>query len=91
MNLLPCRRRFGRLLILLGLAATIGFAIIPNHPSNSVNVVRTFLGTVGTSVAFLWAPAFLYAGLRTRCWGDAYAGAAGLLTLVYWIPTMVYS
>jgi len=88
---IPYRRNYGRLVIAVSVVATCLFPLIPVGGSTATEFVRALTGTFGMSIALLLAPAFIYAGLRTKCPGDVVAGSLGMLTLLYWVPKIVMS
>lgn len=90
MSRLQYGRIFGRLLIVAVVLATLVFPFIPEESEGVVAVIRVVVGTFGFGFASIWAPALLYAGLRTQSTIDSLAGVVGLLTLIFWIPTMIY-
>ena len=85
------RRNYGRLLIAIAVVATVLFPLIPVGGSNATDAARVLVGTFGMGIALLLAPIFVYAGLRTKCPGDTIAGILGMLTLLYWLPSLITS
>jgi hypothetical protein len=90
MNDLPYRRNYGRLLIAATVVATLMFPFVPKQPDDSIGVLRGILATFALGLASLWAPVLVYAGLRTNCTLDWVAGVFGMLTLLFWIPCLIY-
>lgn len=85
------RANYGRLLIVLSIIVTILFPLLLSHTDGPTSVLRAIFGTYGISIATLWSPALTYAGFRKKCYADVWMGFAGMLTLLYWIPVVVYS
>lgn len=87
---IPFHRTYSRVLIAGVVLATVLFPLFPEAPTGLTHWVRTFLFTFGMGMASLFAPVLVYAGIRTGSRGDAIIGIAGMSTLLYWIPVLIF-
>ena len=86
---IPYRRTYGRILVVLVLAAVPIAALLPNSATGIAMYIRAFVGTYGMGVAMIVGPTLAYSGLRTCNIVDVLFGCAGMLTLIYWIPCVL--
>lgn len=78
------------MLIAATVIATLVFPFIPRHSDVAIVAMRGTIVTFAVAIASIWAPTFFYAGLRTRCTFDWVVGLIGMLTLLFWIPCLIY-
>ena len=86
---IPYRRTYSRILVVLSVLAVPLYLWTSAETSGWMDVVRAGAFTSGISMAALWCPALVYAGLRTGNALDVIFGIAGMLTLFYWVPSVI--
>ena len=88
---LPYRRSYGRLLVVAAVVATLCLPLFRDQSSSVLDALRALLVTFGLGIALLWAPALFYAGIRTKCTTDWTIALIGMVTLLFWIPWLIFS
>ena len=83
---IPYHRTYSRILVGLSLFSIPLFLLLPNNAIGIVNSIRLLAATFGISIASLWCPVLVYAGVRTRNTVDIVAGGLGAATLLFWVP-----
>jgi hypothetical protein len=83
---IPYRRTYSRMMVALVVMSIPLFLLLPDTTHSSTISVRLLVAVFGLSIASLWCPVLIYAGIRTRCAGDVLVGCVGTGTLVFWVP-----
>lgn len=83
---IPYRRTYGRMMVALVVLSIPLFLLLPDTTHSSTISVRLLIAVFGLSIASLWCPVLIYAGIRTRCTVDVLVGCVGTGTLVFWVP-----
>jgi len=83
---IPYRRTYSRVLVALAVLLVPLFLLLPEASSASSVQLRPLVALFGLSIASLWCPVLIYAGIRTRCTVDVVVGCVGTATLLIWGP-----
>jgi hypothetical protein len=91
MSEIPLRRNYTRVLIAVAILFAILFPLVPSSKGGVTQIIRTVMGTYGTSISAIIAPTLLYAGVRTKNWTDVSIGSLGTIPLCFWLAWIVYN
>jgi hypothetical protein len=85
----PYHRTYSRVLVAFALLSVPVFLLLPYTTLDDISSIELPVALFGLSIASIWCPVLIYAGVRTRCTIDILVGCIGVATLMFWVPTFL--